>query len=188
MHSMTRNVLCAVPNLMAPLLIAITGCSGNGGRGDNGEVSAALGSCHWPASLSAPANASPPPSDSPWASWGQCSAVRAYLSCTTSSGAGAGCPSNDPTQASCPGIPSFSGGSSNGDASTSETASTFVCLDVCQPTEYLVACGPGPGPSPGPNSAIPVTGPKAGANPPAGCRALGATPASLNTLCCLCGS
>ncbi|HXN33446.1 MAG TPA: hypothetical protein VN894_16370 [Polyangiaceae bacterium] len=155
--------------LAAAVLAA--GCSGNAGQGDDArEAGTALGSCTWPSSLNPAADAS----------WGQCSAARAYLSCTTPGGAGEECLSNDPTRCPNPDNIMVSFGASNGDASIMESASALVCQNKCQPNEYGAECG-GVGPPP-------PGGQGPGAQPPAGCRGMGVTPGGTQFLCCPCGS
>ena len=87
-----------------------------------------------------------------------CGASRAYTVCTDPSGAGLGCPSNDPAQTQCPNSgPTVSGG-------------PWTCHDQCKASEYVLSCG-GMSPS----------------NPPAVCRFVGATPGGA-FYCCPCGT
>jgi hypothetical protein len=138
--AMTRIAL-----LVAPLVVAVLGCGGETQSQaiDTAGVSQTCG-------------------PSPDASATGCGFARAYLWCADPSGAGEGCPADDPTQTQCKnnGGPSVGGG-------------PWTCHDQCKATEYSLSCG-GIGPY----------APQG--NPPAACRFVGAVPAGIAFYCCPC--
>jgi hypothetical protein len=129
-----------------PLVGAVLGCGGE--TGTQGANKAGISQTCGP---------------SPDAATSGCGATRAYLWCSDPSGAGEGCPADDPMQTQCTnsGGPSVSGG-------------PWTCHDQCKATEYSLSCG-GIGPY----------APQG--NPPAVCRYVAAVPAGIVFYCCPCG-
>ncbi|HEX8791645.1 MAG TPA: hypothetical protein VF765_11895 [Polyangiaceae bacterium] len=111
--------------------------------------------------LAANAAACNPPYGFPEAGAGMvaCTVGKAYVKCTSASGGGCLCISDDPTQ--CPGC-----GASNG----------FTCTNSCSPGSLGVSCG-GPGPN-GPSYQ----------SLPTGCTNIGYTPGGVELACCPCGT
>lgn len=91
-----------------------------------------LPACSWPSDLLSPTSALDPPDGF----GARCIAGRRFLICE-SANAGVGCITND---AQCP---TFGFGTSS---PMVPGASTQVCRDQCDPTEYAAGCGGGGGP------------------------------------------
>jgi hypothetical protein len=138
--------------LIGGVLMATGACSSTAplGRDAGADARTSLPACTWPASLDPVADGAV----------GRCVAARAYLSCTSASGAGEACLSDDPAQ--CP--------ASAGSPVAVETFSG--CQDQCHADEYAVGCG-GAGPGPWPP-------------PPTGCRAGPIGPGGGTISCCPC--
>ena len=131
------------------LLCAAAGCSVSGGTETGNppwpHTGPALGECSWPAALLALDDTSRE----------ACRAARSAVTCRQEDGSGATCLLD-----------------AQGEGCSQVTSDPEECESLCDPGEYVAACG--------------GVGPGAVPEPPAGCRFAAALPAGVALHCCAC--